>query len=89
VDIGVSADITDNETVVLKCEDSDVKPVEYIADEMIKQTRALQADRKSGTLTQKEKFMRWLPPFMAAEIGKSDGLLSFCLFNCVFGCTNR
>jgi hypothetical protein len=69
VDIGVSADISDSETCVLKCEDSDLKPVEYIADELIKRTRALQADRKSGTLTTKEKLLSWLPPFVAAEAG--------------------
>lgn len=73
VDIGVSADVSESETVVLKCEDSDAKPVEYIADELIRATRSLQADRKAGSQSPKERALRWLPPFVAVEIGMQIG----------------
>ena len=68
VDIGVSADLSDQETVVLKVDDADLKPVEYIADELIKATRAMQADRKAGTLSRREKILQWFPPILAAEL---------------------
>ena len=68
VDVGVSADISDQETVVLKVDNADLKPVEYIADELIKTARGLQTDRKSGMLSRREKILSWFPSIIATEL---------------------
>lgn len=68
VEVSVSMELSDTETVMMRVDDADAKPVEYIADELHNASRDTRANKKAGSLTRRERVLNFFPPFMAAEI---------------------
>ena len=60
VDVSLSVDANLSQTVTYKIEDADIKPIEYIADEILQKSQAIRANAAAGEIGQDQH----LPTFM-------------------------
>jgi len=69
VDVSMSLEMSDNDTVMMKVEHADSKPVDYIADEIKKRTIDLQ-EGKDVSVQRKARLLGMFPPVVAGVIRK-------------------
>jgi pyruvate/2-oxoglutarate dehydrogenase complex dihydrolipoamide acyltransferase (E2) component len=67
IDIGISFELTESETVVLKLENVEAKPIDYIASEVQNRTQELRED-KSPSNTRKARLLGLLPGGMSIYV---------------------
>lgn len=80
VDVSVTVDTSDVDTATLKVEDANFKPVDYIADELLKRAEALKAappveyTRKARILALFPNFLRYIIEYILNFMGSQLGI---------------
>jgi hypothetical protein len=67
VDVSVSLELFENETVVIKLDNADAKPIDYIATEMQTRTQELR-DGTNVSYSRKARLLGLLPPFLSGYL---------------------
>lgn len=69
VDVSLTLDLMENDTVVMKIENADLKPIDYMADEIKKRKQELE-DGRDFSLQRKIKLLSLLPPLLSSLLRK-------------------